>query len=191
MEMSAVDAGARFAYERPVGAFDAGTHAADTTFGGAAFALDATGRLSSMFSIGGLLLWAPTVPTLCDSFDNCKSSVGSDVEIDALARFRAPRWRFVEPDFEIGFGWSWSSRSLADDEATSTRRWNGPVLVRVAVIPTLRLGERTRLGFVLGGSLARSASYELEAPGVSRHGIEGARLHGTLDFGLRFGLDLW
>jgi len=189
--MSAVDVGARFAYERPVGAFDAGTRAADTTFGGAAFALDGTARVTSMLSLGGMLLYAPTVPTLCDSFANCKASVGSDVEIDALARFRAPRWRFIQPEFELGFGWSWSSRSLADDEATSTRRWNGPVLVRVAAIPTFRLGQRTRLGVVLGGSFARSASYELEAPGVNRHGVEGARFHGTLDLGLRFGLDLF
>ena len=50
-----VDLGARIAYARPLGAFDAGTHARDGSFGGIPFALDATVRLSgdARWSVAG------------------------------------------------------------------------------------------------------------------------------------------
>ena len=195
-----VDVGLRLAYARPVGAFDAGTHASDVSFGGIPLALDATVRLtpsssasassasSSAWSLaaGVYASYGPTIPTLCTTASSCVSSIGHDAELDLLARVRAPRLAFVIPEFEIGTGWSWSSRSLVDQDVTSTRRWSGPVLLRAALVPTVALGARTRLGLVVGGSVARSTSFTLEAPGLERHGIEGARLHGSLELGVRF-----
>jgi hypothetical protein len=143
---------------------------------------------SSSWSVaaGVYAAYAPTIPTLCTDTSSCISSIGHDTELDLLARVRAPRLAFVVPEIEVGTGWSWSSRSLVDQDVTSTRRWSGPVILRTALVPSLVLGARTRLGLVLGGSLARSTSFTLEAPGLERHGIEGARLHGTLDLGVRF-----
>jgi hypothetical protein len=188
-----VDVGLRAGVSRPYGAFDATTHVIDTTFGSTPIALDGSLTVAEpgawRFAVGGMLSFAPTVPTLCDSFDDCMSSVGSDVELLALLRLRGPRTLFFFPEGELGAGWSWSSRGLANDGVESTRAWSGPVLARVAFIPTFRLGSHTRFGIVFGASLARSASFALEAPGVHREGIEGARLHGTFDLGVRFALD--
>lgn len=185
-----VDIGLRAGVSRPYGAFDATTHVTDTTFGSTPLALDATIGVAEprawRFSIGAMGSWAPTIPTLCDSFDDCMASAGSDVELLALLRFRGPRTFFFFPEAELGAGWSWSSRGLANDGVESSRAWNGPVLARVAFIPTFRLGSHTRLGIVFGASVARSASFELEAPGLHREGLEGARLHGTFDLGVRF-----
>ena len=193
-----VDVGLRLAYARPLGAFDAGTHASDVSFGGIPLALDATVRLTpetssrSSWSVaaGVYAAYAPTIPTLCTTASSCVASIGHDSEIDLLARVRAPRIAFVVPELEVGTGWSWSSRSLVDQDVTSTRRWNGPVLLRAALVPSLVLGARTQLGLVIGGSVARSTSFALEAPGVERHGLEGARLHGTFELGVRFAVVL-
>lgn len=193
-DVGLVEVGLRLAYARPVGAFDAGTHATDVSFGGIPLGLDATIRLTtstpSSWSVaaGVYVAYAPTIPTLCTDTRTCISSIGRDTELDLLARVRAPRLAFVVPEAEIGTGWSWSSRSLVDNDVTSTRRWNGPVILRAALVPSVVLGDRTRLGLAVGGSLARSTSFTLEAPGVERHGLEGARLHGTLELGVRLGI---
>ncbi len=189
------DVGVRLAYARPVGAFDGGTHASDVSFGGIPLALDATVRLTpsasaSSWSVGAGIYaaYAPTIPTLCTTASSCISSIGHDTELDLLARIRAPRIAFVIPEAEIGTGWSWSSRALVDQDVTSTRRWSGPVLLRAALVPTFALGARTRLGVVLGGSVGRSTSFTLEAPGIERGGIQGARLHGSAEIGVRLGI---
>jgi len=188
-----VDVGGRIGYSRPVGAFDAGTRATDLSFGGIPFGLDATYRLTDTapwsVSAGAFVSYVPTTPTLCTTASECISSVGHDSELVALARVRGPRLAFVLPEAEFGSGWSWSSRLLVDHDSTSSRRWNGPLLLRAALVPSIRLGAHTRLGLVLGASIARSTSFTLEGPGLERHGLQGARLHGTLDMGLRFGAD--
>jgi hypothetical protein len=189
-----LDVGVRLGYARPVGAFDAGTRATDVSHGGAPLALDATWILPGArgwgVSAGLMGSWAKTIPKLCGSFDECTSSLGTDTELLAIARFRAPRLAFVLPEAEIGAGWGWSSRTLASGDASSTRRWSGPVIVRAAIVPTFVLGERTRLGVVVGGSLAQTATFELEAPGVEERNLEGARLHGTVDLAVRFAIGL-
>jgi hypothetical protein len=189
-----VDLGARAGVSRPWGAFDQTTHVTDTTFGSTPLGIDGTIAFAEIGAwkvyAGATLSWAPTIPTLCDSFDDCMSTVGTDVELLGLLRFRGPRTLFFFPQAELGAGWSWSARHLANDDVVSSRAWNGPVLGRLAFVPTFRLGSRTRLGVVFGGSIARSAAFELDAPGVHREGLEGARLHGTFDLGLRFGWDV-
>jgi hypothetical protein len=191
-----VDVGGRFAFQRSFGAYDRGTRPTDLSFGEVPLSLDVTVHIPKSegspwaFEVGALGTYAPTVPTLCAGTSECISSIGHDWELILLARVRAPRTWFFWPELEIGPGWSWSSRKLVDKDTTSTRRWNGPVLVRAALIPTVRLGERTRLGLVLGGSIARSSSFSIEAPGVDRTGsIDSSRLHGTVDLGLRLGVD--
>jgi hypothetical protein len=196
-----VDVGVRTGYARPAGGFDAGSRATDGSFGAIPLALDVTLRLSparrtlaethASWSVAAGLYgaYAATIPTLCTTASECISSIGRDTELGLVARIRAPRLAFLLPEGELGAGWSWSSRSLVDREAVSTRAWNGPVLLRAALVPSIRLGTHTRLGLVVGGSVARSTSFALDAPGVSRRGIEGARLHGTLDAGVRLGID--
>ena len=187
------DVGLRLAYARTVGAFDAGTHASDVSFGGIPLALDATVRLTpsssspSSWSVaaGVYAAYGPTIPTLCTTASSCISSIGHDTELDLLARVRAPRIAFVVPEAEIATGWSWSSRSLVDQDVTATRRWSGPVVLRAALVPSVALGAWTSLGLVISGTAARSTSFTLEAPGLTRHGIEGARLHGTVELGVR------
>lgn len=188
-----IDVGVRTAYAWPLGSFDAGTHAADVSYGGIPLALDATVRIPSAsgwsVAVGGLLAYAPTIPKLCTSTSECTASIGHDTELVALARVRAPHLAFVLPEVEIGTGWAWSSRSLVDRDFTSTRKWTGPVLLRAALVPSLSLGARTRFGVVLGGSVARSTAFALEAPGVTWRGLDGARLHGTIDVGFRIAID--
>jgi hypothetical protein len=190
-----LDVGARVGAALPLGAFDRTTRAGDTTFGGTPLALDAAVAVDPhgrwRVELGGLLRWMPTTPRLCGSTDECLSSIGHDTEIGALARLRAPRWRWVTPEGELGFGCSWSTRQLVDSDATSTRHWSGPVVLRGAIIPTFRLGSHTRLGIVIGTALERSSHAEVEAPALSRRGLEGAAFHGTLEIGARFGLDLF
>lgn len=192
--LSDVDLGARAGVSRPYGAFDATTHVADTTFGSTPLAVDASLSFAEVgawrFSTGAMIRWAPAIPTLCDSFEDCMSSVGSDTELLAVIRARGPRTLFFSPEGELGVGWSWSSRGLANDGVESTRSWNGPVLARLAFVPTFRLGSKTRLGVVFGASIARSASFELEGPGIQRERLQGARLHGTFDLGVRFAFEL-
>lgn len=188
-----IDLGARAGYALPVGALDRGTHALDTSFGGLPFALDAVVRVSppqrwAVF-VGVLGAVAPTVPAQCATVSSCLGSIGRDFELDWLTRVRGPRVRFFVPEAELGFGWSWSSRSLEDGDARSTRRWMGPVFVRAAFVPAFPLGETTRLGVVLGGSVGATASSRLVAPGIDQRGLRGG-LHGTLDVGVRFAVDL-
>jgi hypothetical protein len=189
-----LDLGARGGYALPVGAYDAGTRAGDMSFGTIPFALDAVVRLGPparwTVGVGGFASLAPSVPRLCASASTCVGSVGRDFELTAMLRVRGPRVAFVLPEGELGAGWSWASRSLEDGDARSTRRWSGPVLLRGALVPTFALGARTRLGIVLGGSLMSTAASRLEAPGVDEPGLPG-RLHGTLDLGVRIGIDLF
>jgi hypothetical protein len=63
------------------------------------------------------------------------------------------------------------------------------VLLRAALVPTFPLGGMTRLGVVLGGSVAGTASSRLVAPGVDQSGLRGG-VHGTLDVGVRIAFDL-
>jgi hypothetical protein len=107
-----VDVGLRIAFARPIGAFVAGTHATDVSFGGTPLGLDATSRLTtsspSSWSVaaGAYAAYAPTIPTLCTDTSWCISSIGHDTELDLLARVRAPRLAFVVPEVEIAAGWS-------------------------------------------------------------------------------------
>src|SRR5665811_391544 len=89
IDVALVDVGLRVAYARPVGAFDAGTHATDVSFGGIPLGLDATVRLtpssssspsSSSWSVaaGAYAAYAPTIPTLCTDTSSCISSIGHD-----------------------------------------------------------------------------------------------------------------
>jgi hypothetical protein len=187
------DLGIRLGYARPLGAFDRATHAADTSHGGVGTALDATVRIGPPaewnVSAGIFAGWAETIPRLCASASECLSSLGRDAELGVVVRVRGPQFGFLLPEAEMGQGWSWSSRSLADEDATSSHRWSGPVLLRGALVPSIRLGDRTRLGFVLGGSVARSTTLHVEAPGIDTHRTNEARLHSTFDIGLRFGID--
>lgn len=172
-----VDAGVRAGLALPVGAFDRATRAGDTTFGGTPLGLDLALALDPQarwrVELGVLGLFTPTTPRLCGSTSECISSFGRDLELDVLARVRGPARGRLSPEAELAFGWSWSVRRIDDSDQVSTRRWSGPVLLRAAAVPTLRLGRSTRLGLVIGGSLARSSSFELSAPGVERRGLSG------------------
>jgi hypothetical protein len=171
---------------------DAGTRANDLSYGGAPLGIDATIRVTrspwSLF-VGGAAAYAITIPRLCASFSTCKGSLGHDIDLLAVARVRGPRWRVLLPEIELGAGWSWSSRSLADGDATSTRTFTGPVLLHLAATPSLFLSRRVRLGLVVGGSVVATSSSTLEAPGITRDLHEGARLHGTLDLAVRTAID--
>lgn len=190
-----LDVGARFGYARPLGAWDAGTRATDLSFGGAPLALDGTVRLGPRgpWRIGGGLFasWAETIPTLCASTPDCISSIGRDAELGLLARVRAPRLGFLLPEAEIGTGWSWSTRKLVDQGTTSRRTWSGPTFLRAALVPSVALSSRLRLGVVVGGSLGRATSFHLAAPGLDARDASGAKVHGTFDVGVRLGADLF
>jgi hypothetical protein len=183
-----LDLGARAGAALPVGAFDRATHAGDTSFGGLPIGVDATARLG-LVGLGGYASLAPTVPRLCATASDCIGSVGRDFELGWMTRFRGRKTLFFLPEGELGFGWSWSSRSLEDTGARSTRHWSGPVLLRAALVPTLALGAGTRLGVVLGGSVVGTASSHLKSPGIDQAGLRGG-VHGTIDLGVRLGFDL-
>lgn len=190
-----LDLGARGGVALPVGAFDASTRAGATTFGGTPFAIDAAFALGGnerwAVAAGALARWMPTVPRLCGSTSDCVSSLGRDLEVGLLVRVYGPKvWR-VFPEAELGFGWSWSQRQLVDEDATSTRRWSGPVVLRTALIPTFALGRRTRLGILFATALERSSSFDLEAPGIRRSTTPVAAFHGTVELGVRFGFDFF
>jgi hypothetical protein len=185
---SAIDLGARAGAALPVGAFDRATHAGDTSFGGLPIGVDATARLG-VVGLGGYASLAPTVPRLCATASDCIGSVGRDFELGLMTRFRGRKTLFFLPEGELGVGWSWSSRSLEDTGARSTRHWSGPVLLRAAFVPTFALGTRTRLGVVIGGSAAGTASSHLTSPGIGQAGLRGG-IHGTIDLGVRIGLDV-
>lgn len=188
-----VDLGMRLGYARPVGAFQRGLHAGDVSYGGLPLAIDGTVRVGPparwSVALGGYFAYAATIPTLCGSASECFGSLGRDVDLALMVRLRAPRLAFVLPEAEVASGWTWSSRSLEDNGVSSTRTWSGPLLLRFAFVPSVALGEKTRLGLVLGGSLAASSSGSLRAPGIEKDGVPSARVHGTFDLGLRFAID--
>jgi hypothetical protein len=185
-----LDLGARAGVALPLGAFDATTRAGDTTFGGTPLGLDATIAIAPGVAAGALAVWTPTSPRLCGSTSECLSSVGHDAEVDALVRFRGPKFWRIRPEAEVGFGWSWSTRTIVDSDVTSTRRWSGPVLAHAALVPTFDLGRFLRLGVVLGTSLERSSTFTLEGPSLHRAGVPGAAFHGRFDLAARLGFDL-
>jgi hypothetical protein len=189
----AVDLGARVGVALPVGSFDRGTHAGDTSFGGVPLGVDVTTRLGPparwAVGIGVFAAVAPTIPRLCATASDCVGSLGRDLELGWMTRLRGPKTLFFRSEGELGFGWSWWSRSLEDTGVRSTRRYSGPLLFRAAFVPTFGLGARTRLGVVFGGSVAGTASSHLTAPGVDQAGMRGG-VHGTIELGVRLGLDL-
>ena len=178
----------------PFGAYDAATRANDLSQGGAALALDASLRATRTpwaLYLGAGFGYALTIPRICGSASECERSLGRDLDVLALARLRGPRFRAILPEAELGTGWSWSSRTLADGDATSRRTFSGPVLLHAAATPSVALGSRVRLGIVVGGALVATSSSTLHAPGVDRDVRDGARLHGTLDLGVRSAVELF
>jgi hypothetical protein len=185
-----IELGARAGLALPFGAIEQGTRESDLTFGAVPLAIDGGAVLSRYLTLGALFAYAPTVPKLCGSASECISSVGHDLTLMVLHRFHPPppnAIRWLRPDLEAGIGYVWSSRSLVDSGAESTRSARGPVL-RLALSPTVRLSSRLELAVVFGASLSVSSQVSLDAPGITEaRAPDGRGVHGLIDLGVRLG----
>jgi hypothetical protein len=181
------EVGFRSGFGVPVGSLEHGTQASDLSYGGVPFSLDATYAFAPNLSAGAFAAYALAIPKLCDSASDCRSSLGSDASIGVLFRANLPALGVVIPELEFGSGYEWLARRYVDHGATSTRSFSGPLLARVACIPTVRVGSRTSLGLAIGVSVGVAVRAGLEAPGVARSGdTNGASPHGSWDLGIRF-----
>jgi hypothetical protein len=185
-----IEVGARAALALPFGAIEQGSRESDLTFGAVPLGIDGGLVLSRYVTLGALFSYAPTVPKLCGSASECISSVGHDASLMALHRFHPPppnAIRWLRPDLEAGIGYAWSSRSLVDGGAESTRSARGPLL-RLALSPTLTLSPRFDFSVIFGASLSVSSRVSLEAPGVTESRAPESRgVHGLIDLGVRLG----
>lgn len=182
-----VELGARLGFSLPMGVIENGSRASDLTYGSVPIAFDGGLALSQVVSVGALFLYAPTIPKLCASASDCTSSLGHDILLGVLSRFHFPRMRWLCPDAEVGVGYEWASRSLADKGANSTRSFRGPRFT-FAVVPIVPISKRFSLGLAIGASLAIASNVNLDAPGISEsRAADGTRVHGSIDFAVRVG----
>jgi hypothetical protein len=185
-----IDLGLRGGAELPAGGIERGSNASDLTYGGLPVALDAGVSLSRRVSMGLWASYALTIPKLCASTSDCTQSGGRDVELALSTRVRLPRIAWLTPIAEGGLGYEWSTRVLEASGVEGKRTFEGPMM-RLAIVPTVKLSRRFDLGLALGGRIGVAHRVGVEAPGVNQdRGPDGAQLGGTLDLALRLGTSL-
>jgi hypothetical protein len=180
-----LDAGFRMGYAIPFGKFEQGTRVRDLSYGTGLFALDATYALLPGAKLGLLFAYGVAIPKLCESASDCKSSLGSDVELAMLARFDLPVLGPVHPSLEGGAGYAWYTRRLSDADVESSRGYRGPFAL-VGGEAALGFAKTWRIGLAIDLFAGIVTSTKLEAPGVSHHeSADGPTVSGSVFIGPR------
>jgi hypothetical protein len=185
-----VELAASVGYAAPFGEAEQGSRVSDTAFGAVPFGVDGSYRLSSLLGVVLRMRYAVTIPTLCASASDCQASLGSDFLLGAAARFHLPRVWVVSPLADVGLGYEWLTTRLVDSGATSTRSYDGPVLLDLRLAAPFALGERLTLGPELGAAIGTFIHYDLRTNALSPSGgVPSRRVHAWLSVGVRIGFD--
>jgi hypothetical protein len=134
------------------------------TYGLVPLELDGTYRLTRAVGVGLSARYAPAIPNLCSSFDDCTGSIGSDVAIAAHARFLFPKVGPSHPEARLGFGYEWFASRLSDSGVTSSRSYGGPVLLRLDLATPFDLSPRWTLGPAIETLIGTFTSGSLDTP---------------------------
>ena len=180
-----VQTGASLGYAFPAGALERGSKVSDVTYGLTELRIDGAYRLSPAWLIGLAVGYGVAIPKLCATSSDCVSSLGHDVTLGALGRWRVGVWKTFEPSVDIELGYEWFKANSTDNGATSSRAYRG-WYASLAAFGAFRLSRRFILGPVLAttGGIFQNAAFE--APGVSTsHGTDGALPHLWLRLGVR------
>ena len=126
------------------------------------------------------------MPTLCATAGECFGSLGADLQLTLGARARLLDSGSWSAHAAAAAGWEWLSTSIEDEDASSTRRYHGPLLLAAEITGERTLGSRWQLGPVVAGGLGTFVHNSLEAPGIDQGGSpDGAGVHGWLTLSLR------
>jgi hypothetical protein len=181
-----VDLGSAVGYATPIGSAERGAQVGDTTIGAVLLQIDAALALTR--TVAGVLAvsYAPAIPTLCQSANDCVSSLGSDVAVSLRVRASLPRIGPTVPRVELGSGYEWLTTRLSDMGTTSTRGYDGPLLGVVEVDAPFQLGRRWTLGPALGAMVGVFANEALETSAYRRNAFASERsLHAWLTLSVR------
>lgn len=180
------DFGASLGYGAPAGSAERGARTSDSTFGLVPLAADASYRFSPIVGASVSGVYAFGIPTLCATAGDCVSSLGHDIRLVASARFFLPRLGSLEPHADVGFGWEWLTSKLSDSGATSSRSYDGPVLIQIDAAAPFALGKRVTLGPVASAMLGTfvRARLETDASAESRS-VQDHAFHAWLSLSLR------
>jgi hypothetical protein len=172
-----VQIGGAMAWAFPAGSFEEGARASDETFGVAAFSLDGALRVHEKLSIGLYFQYGIVTPKLCASSSDCTSSLGHDVVLAPLVRWRVGRFGVFTPSIDASIGYEWFTSKLSDRGVTSVRGHRG-VLVGVDAFAGFALSRRVILGPTVGLSFGIADHASIESPGVdASHAVDGHALH--------------
>lgn len=164
-------------YAFPAGGLERGSQLSDITLGLVDISVDGAYRLHQLWSAGAALHYGASIPKLCASGSDCISSIGRDVRVGALGRWHPGRWRSLEPDVDLEFGYEWLATKLVDNDAVSRRGARG-FAASLAAHGQFALWRHVSIGPVLavsGGIFSRAS---LDAPGVATaRNTDGSLVH--------------
>lgn len=184
-----VEIGASVGYGLPFGDAERGSRVSDTTFGDLLLGVDAGYRLTRRVGVAVHAHYGIGVPTLCATASDCEASLGSDVGLELVARFHAPRIGPFAPRVDLGMGYEWLTTRLVDGGAQSARSYAGPVFVTTRVEAPVDLGARWSIGPVLDASYGTFTSFTLRTTAQSFSGdVPWRSPHAWVSLGLRVGL---
>lgn len=184
-----VEIGASLGYGLPFGDAERGSRVSDTTFGDVLLGVDAGYRLTRRVGVAVHAHYGIGVPTLCATASDCEASLGSDIGLELVARYHAPRIGPFAPQIDLGMGYEWLTTRLVDSGAQSARSYAGPVFVTARVTAPLGLGERWSVGPVLDGSYGTFTAFTLRTTAQSFSGdVPWRSPHVWLSLGVRAGL---
>lgn len=185
------DVGVSLGYALSVGSAEAGSAVSDVSNGIVPLELDAVYRLTDGVGLGAWFRYGPSIPTLCGTASECRSSVGSDVALALRVRFMLPRLGPMRPVADAGVGYEWFASLLTDNGVTSTRAYRGPLVLTGSVAALFCLSERWSLGPIVGVGIGMFTDSSLQAPGIdqttavpakSAHAWLTLGAHATLSF---------
>jgi hypothetical protein len=185
------EVGLALGYAFPVGSTDVGNHLRDETFGLAALDADVSLRLTRRIGLALGARYGVGIPTLCATAADCMSSLGSDVALALRVRIELPSLGRLAPRVDFGPGYEWFASGLTDRGSSSSRAYDGPILVSASLALPFRLSSRWTLGAVVNASAGTFVHLALDTPSGSSSGaIAGRALHGWIAPAIRLAATL-
>jgi hypothetical protein len=187
-----VELGAGAGIGAPFGAAERGAKLSDTTIALLPIRIDASLAITPRLALVVAASYAPAPPALCQSAHECFSSIGSDVAVSLGARMSLPSLGFAVPRVALGVGYEWMTTKASDNDVTSTRAYDGPLLAVVDAVLPIRIGERWTVGPSLGAALGIFANRSLDAPSLHQSGnVDERAAHVWATVGVRVGVAVW
>ncbi len=179
-----VELDASLGYALPLGSIERGSRLGDTTYGGIPIDLRAALRVAPRVGLLASVAYAPAIPKLCASVDDCMASFGRDVAIAVGVRFSLPPFWRIAARVDLGVGYAWYASTLSDNGTSSTRSASGPTFLDVRLSAPITLGRHFALGPFLGARIGSFLAGRVETPLRTIEGLDGIEVHAWLRVGV-------